>query len=210
MPREVSTRQKKRKFRGNQFQLAKNSRVDKNNKTASNQPSTPNSRSSDSGNLSASARKIGTRDSQVTKEQSSQPTGYRLVDIEILSEVFQHMVCKECGGGSSLILEDKVAERKGSASHLRVRCQHCGIAIRGNFGDLSGMRSAIHASLFHCVSSEKRNLHNHCPDGADSWCSFKRDKANGTKLHKTGPGLPDNIIALIKPIYARLKIRTNR
>ena len=79
-----------------------------------------------------------------------------------------------------------------------------GIAIRSNSGDLSGMRSAIHASFFHCISSKKRDLHNHCPDGPDSWCSFKRDKANNTDLYKPGPGLPDNIIALIKPIYARL------
>ena len=43
-----------------------------------------------------------------------------------------------------------------------------GIAIRSNCGDLNGMKSAIYASLFHCVSSEKRNLHNPCPDGPDS------------------------------------------
>lgn len=79
-----------------------------------------------------------------------------------------------------------------------------GIAIRSNSGDLPGMKSAIHASLFHCVSSERRNLHKHCPDGPDSWCRFKQDKANNTNLYKPRPGLPDNIIALIKPIYARL------
>ena len=66
------------------------------------------------------------------------------------------------------------------------------------------MKSAIHASFFHCISSKKRNLHHHCPDGPDSWCAYKRDKANKTDLYKPGPGLPDNIIALIKPIYARL------
>ena len=79
-----------------------------------------------------------------------------------------------------------------------------GIAIRSNSGDLSGMKSAIHASFFHCISSKKRNLHHHCPDGPDSWCAYKRDKANKTDLYKPGPGLPDNIIALIKPIYSRL------
>lgn len=79
-----------------------------------------------------------------------------------------------------------------------------GIAIRSNSGDLSGMKSSIHASLFHCVSLEKRNLHQHCPDGPDSWCRYKQDKVNKTSLFKPGPGLPDNIIALIKPIYTRL------
>ena len=43
-----------------------------------------------------------------------------------------------------------------------------------------------------------------CPDGADSWCCFKQDKAKGTSLYKPGPGLPDNIIELVKPIYERL------
>ena len=121
MPREVSNRQKKRKFCGNQFQRAKKNRIHEDNKTAGggNQSSTPSSPSSSNVNFSAYARKIGTWDSQKAKEQSCQPTGYRLVELEILSEVFPHMVCKECGD-SSLILEDKTAEGKGSASHLRL------------------------------------------------------------------------------------------
>ncbi len=43
-----------------------------------------------------------------------------------------------------------------------------------------------------------------CPDGPDTWRPYKQDLANKTKLHKPGPGLPDNITALIKPTYARL------
>ena len=47
--------------------------------------------------------------------------------MEILGQLFQQMVCKECGGSKScLVLEDKHTERKGSASHLRVRCIECG------------------------------------------------------------------------------------
>ena len=64
-----------------------------------------------------------------------------------------------------------------------------GIAIRSNSVDLSGMRSAIHESFFHCISSKKRNLYHHCRDRPDSWCSYKRDKANNTKFYKPGPGL---------------------
>ena len=78
-----------------------------------------------------------------------------------------------------------------------------GIAVRSNPGNLQGMKSAIHTSLFHCVSSEKRNLHHHCPDGPDSWCRFKKDKVNNTNFYKPGPGLPDDIIAKRKPIYVR-------
>ena len=62
-----------------------------------------------------------------------------------------------------------------------------GIAIRSNSGNLYGMKSSICASLFHCISSGNRNLHNHCPDGPASWCRFKQDKANNTNLYKPGP-----------------------
>ncbi len=66
------------------------------------------------------------------------------------------------------------------------------------------MKKAIHASLMHCCASKRRNVHMLCPDGADSWCRFKQDRANGTSLYKPGLGLPDEIIGLIKPIYERL------
>ena len=79
-----------------------------------------------------------------------------------------------------------------------------GIAIRSNVGNLETMKKAIQASLNHCIASKRRNLHMLCPDGADSWCRFKQNKAKGTSLYKPGPGLPDNIIELVKPIYERL------
>lgn len=75
-----------------------------------------------------------------------------------------------------------------------------GIAIRSNVGDLNGMKRAIHASFFHCASSERRDLHTHCPTGPSSWCGFQRDKNS----FKHGPGLPDNGIAKVKPVFQRL------
>ena len=66
------------------------------------------------------------------------------------------------------------------------------------------MKSTIYESLFHCASSDQRNLHQYCPDGSESWCRYKQGKANNTDLHTPGPGLPDDITKLIKPIYARL------
>ena len=66
---------------------------------------------------------------------------------------------------------------------------------------LEAMKSAIYASLFHCASSKRRNLHHHCPDGPESWCRFKQDKANQTNNYLPGPGLPDDIIGLVKPIF---------
>ena len=44
-----------------------------------------------------------------------------------------------------------------------------GVTIRSNCGTLGGMKAAFYASIFHCASSKKRNLHTWCSDGIDSW-----------------------------------------
>ena len=67
-----------------------------------------------------------------------------------------------------------------------------GIAIRSNVDNLSAMKKAVHAALFHVASSTKNNWHEHCPDGVDSWCRFKQDKATGKDIYKPGVGLPLN------------------
>ena len=80
-----------------------------------------------------------------------------------------------------------------------------GIAIRSSSGNLQAMKRNILANLFHCASSESRPLHTYCPDGADSWCSYNRGKANKTTTYKHGKGLPTaDVIAELKPIYAKL------
>ena len=79
-----------------------------------------------------------------------------------------------------------------------------GIALRSNVITVEAMSGAILASLFHVASSSRRNLHSHCEKGAKSWCQYQRDVANGTNMHKPGPGLSDKIIAHVKPIYQDL------
>ena len=79
-----------------------------------------------------------------------------------------------------------------------------GIAIRSNVGNLEAMKKAVLAVLFHCASSAEKSYHNYCPDGKDSWCGFKADKANISSNFKPGQGLPLEIIGLLKPIFANL------
>lgn len=79
-----------------------------------------------------------------------------------------------------------------------------GIAIRSNIGNLKNMQKDIHASLFHIASNDDHPYHTHCPTGSDSWCRYQQDRANKTKLHKHGAGLPKEVIKLVKPIYQRL------
>ena len=70
------------------------------------------------------------------------------------------------------------------------------------------MKKAIHATLFHVASSDKNSWHDHCPDGAKSWCRFKQDKATGSSTYRPGPGLPVDILKELKPIYNDLSSDT--
>ena len=79
-----------------------------------------------------------------------------------------------------------------------------GIAIRSNIANLGRMKQSIHATLFHVASSDVNNWHQHCPEGKESWCSFKADRANGTKTYKAGKGLPLAVLQHVKPIFKDL------
>lgn len=49
------------------------------------------------------------------------------------------------------------------------------------------MRTAIWATLFHCISTDENPHHTRCPDGEDSWCFFKKAMAK-----KEQPGSHDD------------------
>ena len=126
-----------------------------------------------------------------------------------------NIVKKECVGHVQkrvgTALQKLKKQKKGLAGRGKLtdamidRLQnYYGIAIQSNVGDLAKMKTAIHASLFHCASSERRDLHHHCPEGPNSWCRFNKDRANRTNLYKPGPGLPDHVIAEVKPVFCRL------
>ena len=126
MPRESTTRSKKRKFRGNRYGNTRETCVVEEEHYPDAGPSASGETA---GTLSASARKIGFQNTErcSTSEEgiNCNVTGYRLIDMELLSELFQQMPCIECGK-SCLILEENPRERHGCASHLRLRCDECG------------------------------------------------------------------------------------
>lgn len=64
------------------------------------------------------------------------------------------------------------------------------------------MSQATMAILDHYSCNTK---HKNCPTGKDSWCSFQRDKAMKTNLHKPikNPFTPA-IIEVVKPVFDRL------
>ena len=58
--------------------------------------------------------------------------------------------------------------------------------------------------LFHVASTNEKPWHTHCPDGANSWCCFKKDEALGTTNFIHGKGLSLDVIKHIKPIFEDL------
>ena len=82
-----------------------------------------------------------------------------------------------------------------------------GDAIRRNKGDLEGMIKAVQATLLHCNSTDDAPRHHLCPEGETSWCKWQVAKALGKEYHHKDP-IPEAIVQLIKPIYARLDSRS--
>lgn len=79
-----------------------------------------------------------------------------------------------------------------------------GIAIRSNTGDISKMQSAVIAAFYHSCSSSQYPMHGQCPPGADSWCKYQHAKALGETFVEKSPGLPQNIMKIIKPVFLQL------
>ena len=79
-----------------------------------------------------------------------------------------------------------------------------GIAIRTNVNNLEGMKKAVAAVLFHVASTNEKSWHTHCPDGANSWCRFKKDEALCTTNYIHGKGLSLDVIKHIKSIFEDL------
>ncbi|GFW87918.1 uncharacterized protein TNCV_1360211 [Trichonephila clavipes] len=52
-------------------------------------------------------------------------------------------------------------------------------AISLKKGDVEAMKTAIYATLFHSISTDKKPQHFKCPTGKDSWCFFQAALARG-------------------------------
>ncbi|GFW11635.1 uncharacterized protein TNCV_42701 [Trichonephila clavipes] len=79
-----------------------------------------------------------------------------------------------------------------------------GVAIRSNTKKLVNMQSAVIAAFYHCCSSTEKPMHGQCPTGRGSWCKFQKAKALGKIFTAKEPGLPLNILNIVKPHYFKL------
>jgi hypothetical protein len=84
--------------------------------------------------------------------------------------------------------------------------KYYGRAIRGNIGEIENMRTAIWASLFHSLSTDDDPHHSRCPDGPDSWCSWKKAQALGLPApkQKCSTALSRPVAEKLVPIYQRM------
>lgn len=80
-------------------------------------------------------------------------------------------------------------------------------AIKDNAPDVMKMKTAIFASLFHSMSTNKKPQHQKCPAGPASWCFYNRAMALGEKVpdhNKMKTKLSEDVVAKILPVYQRL------
>ena len=70
------------------------------------------------------------------------------------------------------------------------------------------MMRAVQATLLHHNSTDEHPRHHLCPEGETSWCKFNKVKAKGEVFKHTKKPIPEAIVPLLKPIYARLGSRS--
>lgn len=72
-----------------------------------------------------SASKVIDIDIEIDESTTEILTGYRLMDISILADVFLCMACPECLSTNSLILNDINEKKKGLARYFQIQCTGC-------------------------------------------------------------------------------------
>lgn len=104
---------------------------------------------------------------------------------------------KGIGGKGSGKLTDKV---------INELTTYYGLAIRRNPDSLEKMKEAIWATYDHNRSTDANPHHTRCPEGATSWCAWRKAEAEGqlSTFKHTKPPLSDEVLKVIKPIYEDL------
>ena len=80
-----------------------------------------------------------------------------------------------------------------------------GMALRKNKGNAQDMAKATRAILKHYSSTPENPQHEVCPTGKNSWCSFQKDTACGTREHKPiKDPIPPAVVEVIQPVFDKL------
>ena len=107
---------------------------------------------------------------------------------------------KECG--RRRLCDGKTIGGRGRLTDQLVNKlqNYFGLALRSNLNDIEKMHRAVLAILYHRASSDSKPMHQYCPEGAGSWCGWRRDKRN-YRHHNV---LPAAVFQEIRPIFLRL------
>lgn len=80
-------------------------------------------------------------------------------------------------------------------------------AIKDNAPNVDAMKTAILASLQHCMSTDKAPKHSKCPTGSMSWCFYQRalaEQKNPPKHSHMKTHICESVVEKILPVYQRL------
>lgn len=69
-------------------------------------------------------------------------------------------------------------------------------AIKNNVPNIEQMKSAIFATLYHCMSTDEKPQHFKCPGGESSWYFYNRAAAKGNEPPKH-EGIGEPILHLL-------------
>ena len=124
MPRSTS-KSRKRKYQGNQWSQAKKIKGSSGNAT-NTEGEGSTSGSTSTSHASASARKLShtsVKPKPKDKGFNTKLDGYRILSLEILSNVLKQVACQN-GSKNVSVLEDN-KRRQGCASYLSLVCSSC-------------------------------------------------------------------------------------
>lgn len=99
--------------------------------------------------------------------------------------------------------DNKGFDKKGKLtdSFIDKRQKYYDIAIRSNSVDLEAMKKALLANFFIVLHQKKKHT---LYARLLTTGVYKQDNDKNTRNYKPGPGLPDEIIKLVEPVYAGL------
>ena len=103
--------------------------------------------------------------------------------------------------------QDKLGGKKRLTETLKKKLTiYYGLAIRRNLNSEEGMRNAIMATLDHYCSTDELPRDDNCPEGAESWCEWRKAEATNTlAAFKHAPRLIDELVEKhIRPVYEGL------
>ena len=126
---------------------------------------------------------------------------------ELVKNTVQETVVKS-GKNAGKKRRSKILGGKGKLTGKMIDnlSRYYGAAIRHNCDSVEKMKDAIMATFYHQQSTDENPRHEKCPDGATSWCPYKKALATtGVQnfKHEYTP-LPQDVIEAIKPIYEDL------